>query len=66
LFDENLPLTQDYDFLFRAMRGRQSIFLPEPLLLSRLHDQSNKNTNDRFGLACVEQYRNYADKLTYD
>jgi hypothetical protein len=66
LFDENLPLTQDYDFLFRAMRGRQSLFLPEPLLLSRLHDQSGKQVDDRFGPACAEQYRHFADLLTYD
>jgi hypothetical protein len=65
LFDEGLPLTQDYDFLFRAMRGRRTLFLPEPLLLSRLHAQSGKNTADRFGLACSEQYRHFADTLTY-
>jgi len=65
LFDENLPLTQDYDFLFRAMRGCRTIFLPEPLLLSRLHDSSGKNINDRFGRACSEQYKHFADTLTY-
>jgi glycosyltransferase involved in cell wall biosynthesis len=66
LFDEDLPLTQDYDFLFRAMRGRRSIFLREPLLLSRLHDRSGKNTDDRFGRACAEQYKRFVDTLTRD
>ncbi|GHV57579.1 hypothetical protein FACS1894216_22120 [Synergistales bacterium] len=66
LFDEDLPLTQDHDLLFRAMRGRRSIFSPEPLLLSRLHDLSGKNTNDRCGFANAEMYKHFADALTYD
>ncbi|MDR0516771.1 MAG: glycosyltransferase [Fibromonadaceae bacterium] len=65
VFDENLPLTQDYDFLFRAMRSQKSIFLTESLLLSRLHDQSGKNTDNRFGLASAEQYKHFADSLAY-
>jgi glycosyltransferase involved in cell wall biosynthesis len=66
VFDENLPLTQDYDFLFRAMRSQKSIFLTESLLLSRLHDQSGKNTDNRFGLASTEQYKHFADSLAYN
>jgi glycosyltransferase involved in cell wall biosynthesis len=65
-FDEALPLTQDYDFLFRALRGQQSVFLPEPLLLTRLHPQSGKHTDGGFGLACSEQYQHFADTLTQD
>jgi glycosyltransferase involved in cell wall biosynthesis len=64
LFDENLPLTQDYDFLFRAMRGQKTLFVPQPLLLSRLHGQSNKNTAERFGLACSEQYEHFVGKMS--
>lgn len=66
LFDENQPLTQDYDLLFRALRGRRSIFLPEPLLMSRLHDQSGKNTTGQFGAACSKQYKHFSDTLTYN
>jgi hypothetical protein len=65
LFDAGLPLTQDYDFLFRAMRGQRTLFLSEPLLLSRLHAQSGKNSDDRFGRACAVQYRHFADALAY-
>ena len=64
-FDEKLPLTQDYDFLFRAMRGQRTLFLSDPLLLSRLHESSGKNTAERFGHACCEQYKGFADILTY-
>lgn len=66
IFDERLLLTQDYDFLFRAMRNQRSVFVSESLLLSRLHDQSGKNTNSRFQLACTEQYKHFADVLAYD
>jgi hypothetical protein len=66
LSDKTLPLTQDYDFLFRALRGQQSIFLPEHLLLSRLHKQSGKNTDDRYGFACSELYKHFADTLTHN
>lgn len=66
MFNENLPLSQDYDFLFRAMRGQQSVFVSEPLLLSRLHSQSGKNTDNRFASACGLQYEHFANSLTYD
>lgn len=65
VFDERLPLTQDYDFLFRAMRGKRSVFIARPLLLSRLHGFSNKNTNEWYGIACAEQYKHYTDTLAY-
>lgn len=65
-FDEALPLTQDYDFLFRAMRGRRSVFISKPLLMTRLHGLSEKNANQRFGLACSEQYEHFSDSLTYE
>lgn len=64
LFDDTLPLTQDYDFLFRAMRGQNTAFLPECLLISRLHSQSGKNTETRFAFACCEQYKHFLDALT--
>lgn len=66
LFDENLPLTQDYDFLFRAMRGQHSIFVSKPLLLSRLHSQSGKNTNNNYDSASAKQYEHFADSLLYE
>lgn len=66
MFDERLPLTQDYDFLFRAMRGKPSVFVSEPLLLSRLHDKSGKNTDNRFGEDCAAQYKQFVDRFTLE
>ena len=63
LFDETQRLTQDYDLLFRMMRGQKSLFIREPLLLSRLHEQSGRS-DERFGRACSEQYLRFADSLT--
>ena len=65
LFDESLPLTQDYDLLFRMMRGEKTLFLQEPLLISRLHEHSGKNIDNRFGKACVEQYERFIDLMSY-
>ncbi|AGA70300.1 glycosyl transferase [Desulfitobacterium dichloroeliminans LMG P-21439] len=64
LFDEKLPLTQDYDLMFRMFRGQQTIFLPEVLLCSRLHMQSGKVTNNRFALSCAELYYTFFKKLS--
>lgn len=65
IFDESLFLTQDYNFLFRAMRGKTSHFISEPLLISRLHNRSGKNTDNRFGKACAKQYKYFIETLTY-
>lgn len=66
LFDENLPLTQDYDLLFKMFRNNKTIFLPDSLLVSRLHKDSGKNINNKFSLACAEQYKHFAEMLSYD
>jgi len=66
LFDESQRLTQDYDLLFKMMRGQRTIFVPQPLLLSRLHGQSGKNVNSDFGRACSEQYKSFVDNLTFN
>lgn len=64
LFDEALPLTQDYDFFFRIMRGAQSIFLSEPLVDVRLHEAAGRNTSPDFEWACAKQYIEFAKKLS--
>lgn len=64
LFDEALPLTQDYDFLFRVMRGAQSVFLTEPLVDVRLHGMAGRNISPDFEQACAEQYIEFAKKLS--
>lgn len=64
VFDESLPLTQDYDFFFRIMRGAQSIFLTEPLVDVRLHKTAGRNTSPDFERACMEQYIYFAKNLS--
>jgi glycosyltransferase involved in cell wall biosynthesis len=65
VFNENLPLTQDYDFMFRAFRGQRTLFVSEPLLTSRLRDDSGKS-DSRFMIASSKQYEGFARTLTYD
>lgn len=63
LFDESLPLTQDYDFFFRVMRGTQSVFLSESLVDVRIHEMAGRNISPDFEKACAEQYIYFARKL---
>lgn len=44
LYDPILIATQDSDFLFRAMRGQRSVFLEEPLMISRIHREQGQQT----------------------
>lgn len=64
LFEEKLPLTQDYDLMFRMFIGQQTIFLPEVLLCSRLHIRSGKVTDNRFALSCAELYYYFFQRLS--
>lgn len=64
VFDESLPLTQDYDFFFRVMRGTRSVFLPEPLVDVRLHKMAGRNTSPDFERACARQYIYFAKNLS--
>lgn len=64
MFDETLPLTQDYDFFFRVMRGSQSVFLEEALIDVRIHKTAGRNTSPDFERACAEQYIEFAKRLS--
>ena len=65
MFDESLPLTQDYDFFFRAMRGQKTVFVRKALVNVRIHAESGRNTAQKFERACAEQYMEFAKKLSY-
>lgn len=52
VFDEGLRTTQDYDLWFRMFRGQRLIFVPEPLICSRLHAAQGTNT-----ISCHQQER---------
>ncbi len=44
LFDRNLITTQDYDLWFRMFRNQRTIYIPEPLILTRVHNQQGSRT----------------------
>ena len=63
VFNNELKLTQDYDFFFRAMRGQRTIFLKEPLVDVRIHNKAGRVVNLHFEEACAVQYMNFARQL---
>lgn len=56
LFDETLRTTQDYDFLFRAMRGQKNAYDPNPAILWRAHAES--------GMKTIAEHRGNVEDLT--
>jgi glycosyltransferase involved in cell wall biosynthesis len=66
VFDESLITTQDYDLWFRMMRNQNTIYITEPLVLARLHNNQGSRT-----LAChkterCELHINFLKALTED
>lgn len=43
-FDPSLPTTQDFDFLFRLLRGQKILFLQTSHVLSRAHSEQGSKT----------------------
>ncbi len=39
-FNENAKTTQDQDMQFRLLRGRETVFIKEPVSMFRIHDES--------------------------
>lgn len=66
VFDESLRLTQDYDFFFRAMRGKKTIFIDEPLVMVRMHREAGRVINADFGKECGRQYLTFMNTLSAD
>lgn len=44
VYDTKLLATQDSEFLFRAMRGQRSVFVDEPLIIGRIHNEQGQKT----------------------
>ncbi len=44
VYDTKLLATQDSEFLFRVMRGQRSVFINEPLIIGRMHDEQGQKT----------------------
>lgn len=65
-FDESQTLTQDYDFFFRAMRGKKTIFINEPLVKVRMHREAGRVVNADFGKECGRQYIAFMNMLSPD
>lgn len=66
IFDESQRLTQDYDFFFRAMRGRKTVFINEPLVMVRMHGEAGRVINTDFGKECGRQYLVFKNMLSVD
>lgn len=45
-FDEKLITTQDYDFGFRLLRNQKTVYIDEPLICSRSHEEQGSKTID--------------------
>lgn len=65
-FDESQRLTQDYDFFFRAMRGKKTIFINESLVKVRMHREAGRIMNTDFGRECGRQYLAFMNMLSSD
>lgn len=53
-FDEKLLTSQDYDFWFRLMRGQTMIYMQEPTVIQRIHEQQGSKTIFEFKRNCEE------------
>ena len=51
-FNESLLATQDYDMWFRLARRYSFIFIPVPLVKSRLHTEQTTNTYSKRDIEC--------------
>jgi len=44
IFDEKLITTQDYDLWFRMFRGQRLLYIPQSLIITRVHSQQGSKT----------------------
>jgi glycosyltransferase involved in cell wall biosynthesis len=66
IFDENLRTTQDYDLWFRMLRNQKTIYLAEPLVLSRIHNQQGSRTISIFHTEREQLHIDFINALTKD
>lgn len=52
IFNEKLVTTQDYDLWFRMFRNQKTVYIPEPLIIGRLHQSQGSRT-----ITCHDQER---------
>lgn len=64
VFDESLLTTQDYDLWFRMMRFQRSVYVEEPLVLSRVHNQQGSQTLTCYQTERSNLYMNFLKSMT--
>lgn len=64
LYREDLPATQDSEFLFRAMRGHRSIFLKDCLIIGRQHAAQGQRTMQGFPREYNDTFQKMIASLT--
>ncbi|WP_051015674.1 glycosyltransferase family 2 protein [Desulfitobacterium dichloroeliminans] len=65
LFDENLPLTQDYDLWFKMFRQAQVHFLPGSYVRTRIHDEQQTHRKEELTLKeCNGLWTSLINKIT--
>lgn len=65
-YNENLPSTQDSEFLLKAMRGRKSLFCSRPLVTVREHADQNSRTMSFHEREFNETFTEFVKTLTPD
>lgn len=64
LYDTKLIATQDSEFLFRVMRGQKSVFVEEPLMISRIHPEQGQQTMTCHSTEYNEMFIHFCQTLT--
>ncbi|UYZ34253.1 glycosyltransferase [Clostridium beijerinckii] len=64
IFSESLITTQDYDLWFRMMRYEKTIYIPEPLILSRVHKEQGSRTITTHDAERCQLHIDFLEKLT--
>ena len=64
LYDTKLLATQDSEFLFRVMRGQDSAFINDPLIIGRVHDEQGQKTMACHKPEYNQMFVNFCEKLS--
>jgi glycosyltransferase involved in cell wall biosynthesis len=62
-FDASLITTQDYDLFFRMFRYQSLLYVPEALIITRLHDTQGSRTIPQHETARNELYIRFMEQL---
>lgn len=66
LYDTSLLATQDSEFLFRVMRNQKSIFVPESLMIGRIHREQGQQTMSCHVPEYNQMFVDFCETLTDD